>query len=100
MLAEMLLSHSVHDLCLVGSKGCGKTALVKRFANLLGYEQEPVLLYQDMGSRDLVQQRTTLPNGDTTWVETPLVSAALKGKLAILDGIHRLHPSTLSQLQR
>ncbi|CAN7939417.1 unnamed protein product, partial [Ixodes hexagonus] len=100
LLAEMLLSHSAYDICLIGSKGCGKTALVNQFASLLGYEQEVVLLYQDMGSRDLVQQRTTLADGDTTWVEAPLVTAALEGKMAVLDGIHRLHPSTVSQLQR
>ncbi|KAG0410878.1 hypothetical protein HPB47_012009, partial [Ixodes persulcatus] len=100
LLAEMLMSHSAYDICLIGSKGCGKTALVKQFASLLGYEQEVVLLYQDMGSRDLVQQRTTLADGNTTWIEAPLVTAALEGKMAVLDGIHRLHPSTISQLQR
>ncbi|XP_064465910.1 von Willebrand factor A domain-containing protein 8-like isoform X2 [Ornithodoros turicata] len=100
LLAEMVQSHSLHDVCVIGSKGCGKSAVAKQFADLLGYEHELLLLYQDMGSRDLLQQRTTLPNGDTTWTETPLVTAALEGKLAVLDGIHRLHPSTLLQLQR
>lgn len=53
-----------------------------------------------MTSRDLVQQRTTLPNGDTVWQNSPLVTAALEGKMAVLDGIHRIHPSTLAVIQR
>lgn len=100
LLGEIMQSHSTHDICLIGSKGCGKSAVARQFADLLGYERELLLLYQDMSSRDLLQQRTTLPTGDTTWAETPLVTAALEGKLAVLDGIHRLHPSTLLQLQR
>jgi hypothetical protein len=53
-----------------------------------------------MTSRDLIQQRTTLPNGDTVWRNSPLVTAALEGKLAILDGIHRIHASTLAVIHR
>lgn len=53
-----------------------------------------------MTARDLIQQRTTLPNGDTIWKYSPLVAAAVEGKLAILDGLHRLHSSTLSILHR
>jgi hypothetical protein len=53
-----------------------------------------------MTSRDLIQQRTTLPNGDTTWQNSPLVTAALEGKLAVLDGVHRIHPSTLAVIHR
>ncbi|KAF3429906.1 hypothetical protein E2986_02885 [Frieseomelitta varia] len=54
----------------------------------------------DMTSRDLIQQRTTLSNGDTVWKNSPLVDAALHGKLAILDGINRIDPSTLAILHR
>lgn len=53
-----------------------------------------------MTSRDLIQQRTTMPNGDTVWKNSPLVVAALQGKLAILDGVHRVHSSTLAVLYR
>lgn len=55
---------------------------------------------QDMTARDLLQQRYTLPNGDTAWRPSPLVTAALEGKLVILDGIHRINPGTLAVLQR
>lgn len=53
-----------------------------------------------MTSRDLVQQRVTSTTGDTEWQFSPLVTAALEGKMAILDGIHRLHHGTLAVLHR
>uniref|UniRef100_A0A8C4W504 von Willebrand factor A domain containing 8 n=1 Tax=Gopherus evgoodei TaxID=1825980 RepID=A0A8C4W504_9SAUR len=100
LLAEMMQSHMVKDMCLIGGKGCGKTVIAKEFASMLGYNIEPVMLYQDMTARDLVQQRYTLPNGDTAWRPSPLVTAALDGKLVILDGIHRVNSGTLAVLQR
>ncbi len=53
-----------------------------------------------MTSRDLLQQRGTLPNGDTTWRLAPLITAALEGSIALLDGLHRVNPSTLAVLHR
>ncbi|XP_059052100.1 von Willebrand factor A domain-containing protein 8 [Achroia grisella] len=100
LLCEILLSHSVGDFCIVGPKGCGKSLLVNQLASLLGYTIEPIVLYQDMTARDLMQQRTTLDNGDTVWKNSALVEAALKGHLAVLDGLHRIHPSTLAVLHR
>ncbi|KAL2310830.1 hypothetical protein Nmel_002507, partial [Mimus melanotis] len=100
LLAEMMQSHMVKDMCLIGGKGCGKTVIAKEFADMLGYSIEPIMLYQDMTARDLLQQRYTLPNGDTAWRPSPLVTAALEGKLVLLDGIHRINPGTLAVLQR
>ncbi|XP_020295442.1 von Willebrand factor A domain-containing protein 8 isoform X2 [Pseudomyrmex gracilis] len=100
LLASMLESHLASDFCLIGPKGCGKSTTVRRLADLLGYEVEPIVLYQDMTSRDLIQQRTTSLNGDTVWRNSPLVDAALHGKLAVLDGINRIHSSTLAILHR
>ena len=51
-------------------------------------------------SRELLQQRTTLANGDTTWRLSTLVVAALDGRLAVLDGVHRLDMGTLAVLKR
>lgn len=53
-----------------------------------------------MGARDLWQQRSTLPNGDTIWRPSILFNAAIEGKIAVLDGLHRLNMDTLSTLQR
>ncbi|XP_072747214.1 von Willebrand factor A domain-containing protein 8 [Anoplolepis gracilipes] len=100
LLASMLESHLVSDFCLIGPKGCGKSTTVRRLADLLGYQVEPIVLYQDMTSRDLIQQRTTSLSGDTVWRDSPLVEAALNGKLAVLDGINRIHSSTLAILHR
>lgn len=57
-------------------------------------------LLKDMTSRDLVQQRVTNAEGDTSWQFSPLITAALNGKMALLDGIHRLHHGTLALLHR
>uniref|UniRef100_A0A8C7VAX1 von Willebrand factor A domain-containing protein 8 n=1 Tax=Oncorhynchus mykiss TaxID=8022 RepID=A0A8C7VAX1_ONCMY len=100
LLAEMVQSHLVKDMCLIGAKGCGKSVVAKEFAEMLGYSIEPVMLYQDMTARDLLQQRYTLANGDTAWRPSPLVTAAQEGKLLLLDGIHRVNLGTLSVLSR
>ncbi|KAM6179532.1 von Willebrand factor A domain-containing protein 8 [Erethizon dorsatum] len=100
LLAEMMQSHMVKDICLIGGKGCGKTVIAKNFADTLGYNIEPIMLHQDMTARDLLQQRYTLPNGDTAWRSSPLVNAAVEGKLVLLDGIHRVNAGTLAVLQR
>ena len=60
----------------------------------------PLIFLQDMTSRELLQQRTTLPNGDTSWRLSPLVTASREGRLAVLDGIHRLDAGTLGVLKR
>ncbi|KAH3874331.1 hypothetical protein DPMN_037573 [Dreissena polymorpha] len=99
-MADMLTSHHVKDFCIIGPRGCGKSALMKKFAALLGYHVEPIMLYQDMTSRDLLQQRTTLSNGDTAWRLSPLVTAAMEGSLAVLDGVHRINAGSFSVLQR
>jgi len=100
LLADMILSHSVGDVCLIGPRGCGKSALVKQMTDLLGYRTETIQLYADMTARDLLQQRTTTETGDTVWRLSPLVEAAIEGKLAVLDGLHRVHRGTLAVLQR
>ncbi len=84
----MMQDHALgRDLCLVGPKGCGKTAAVHAFASMLGYHAETVHLYKDMTSRDLCQRRTTSAAGNTSWEITPLIQAALAGHLLILDGV-------------
>jgi len=53
-----------------------------------------------MTSRDLVQQRKMLPNGDTIWRHAELVEAALNGGLAVLEGLQRIHHSILNAIFR
>ncbi|KAI5717390.1 hypothetical protein M8J77_005124 [Diaphorina citri] len=87
-------------LRVYGPRGCGKTTLVNQYVKTLGYIVEPIALYQDMTARDLLQQRSTKQDGDTVWQNSALVNAALSGHLAVLDGLHRVHASTLCVLQR
>lgn len=100
VLVELMQTHAAHDFCVIGARGCGKSILVEKFAHLLGYELEPIMLYQDMTSRDLLQKRVTEPNGDTTWMMSPLVEAALNGRLAVLDGLHRINQGSFAVLHR
>lgn len=53
-----------------------------------------------MTARDLLQQRSTLPNGDTVWRPSALLNSAIEGKMAILDGLHRLNTGTLFTIHR
>lgn len=100
LISEMLQTTAVSDLCLIGPAGCGKTVSITKTAEILNKKTETIILYQDITARDLLQQRTTLENGDTVWRFSPLVMAALEGKIAVIDGLHRIHPSTLSVLHR
>lgn len=79
-LAEMLVAHAAGDVCLVGPRGCGKSALAEQFAALLRYETVPVLLHKDMSARDLLQQRVTDHEGNTAWRASALVKAAIDGR--------------------
>ncbi|BFZ13746.1 hypothetical protein BsWGS_16785 [Bradybaena similaris] len=74
VLSQMIQSHLVKDFCVIGVR--------------------------DMTSRDLLQQRSTLPNGDMVWGPSPLVTAALEGSLAVLDGVHRVNAGSFSVFHR
>ena len=100
-LVDMMLSHSSQsDFCLIGPQGSGKTELIKKFASLLDYRIETIYMYKDMNSRDLLQQRITLTNGDTKWLNSALVNSCLNGDLIVLDGIHRLRDDMILFLRR
>ena len=43
-----------------------------------------------MSARDLLQSRVTMPSGDTKWQWSPLIEACVTGRVAVLDGIHRV----------
>lgn len=99
-LVSMMLAHSVGDFCVIGSKGVGKSALMRNFGRNLGYKVEFIPLYKDMSSRDLLQRRSTTFSGDTIWENSALVKAAMSGALAVMDGIDTLSFGTMVSLQR
>ena len=41
-----------------------------------------------------------MENGDTVWRPSPLLSAAIHGKIAVMDGLHRLNSGTLFTIRR
>jgi hypothetical protein len=47
-----------------------------------------------MNSRELLQRRKMLENGDTIWEDSQLVKAAKEGRLCVLDGIDRGNKNT------
>ena len=104
--ATRLISDVCQDLavgatpCIVGGKGCGKSAVVSEVAHLLGYSGSTtsIHVYKDMGARDLLVRRTTSETGDSMWELSPLLKTAVSGGLAVLDGVHRLSRETLSSL--
>ncbi|KAG7391169.1 von Willebrand factor A domain-containing protein 8 [Phytophthora pseudosyringae] len=101
VLAEMIQDHAVgRDLCVLGAKGSGKSALVRLFAHRMGYATELFSLFKDMTARDLLQRRSTDSHGNTRWEDSPLIHAARNGHLAVLDGVHRLGRDSLGVLQR
>eukprot|EP01116_Phalansterium_solitarium_P000081 TRINITY_DN10050_c0_g5_i1.p1 TRINITY_DN10050_c0_g5~~TRINITY_DN10050_c0_g5_i1.p1 ORF type:complete len:1481 (+),score=541.02 TRINITY_DN10050_c0_g5_i1:2061-6503(+) len=101
LLLQMLQDHARgRDLLLIGPHGSGKSTVIRRFAELLGYEIETLTLYKDLSTRDLLQRRTTDAGGNSIWQASPLVSAAVDGKLAVLDNVDRLPLDALAVLQR
>lgn len=100
-MGELLESYECRrDICLLGERGSGKSVVISRLASLIGSKLEPIVLYKDMTARDLTQQRATKQDGDTVWRNSPLVQAALEGKLALLDGLDQVHSSTLAVIFR
>ncbi len=53
-----------------------------------------------MSARDLLQRRTTTDQGETVWVDSPIVAGMREGRLVVLDGVHRLAPGVLAVLAR
>jgi len=46
ILSDLALSHCVGDMCIIGPRGCGKTAILNQFATTFNYEMETISLYQ------------------------------------------------------
>ncbi|KAH8070241.1 ATPase [Aureococcus anophagefferens] len=88
VLSAMLRDHCAGiDVCLCGWRGVGKTALARCFADALGYRVRTIFCYKDMGARDFLQRRVTDDRGNTGWKDSALVDAALRGDVAVLDGL-------------
>ena len=49
-----------------------------------------IFCFKEMSVRELLTRRSTDADGTTEWKWGPLLQAAIRGDLAVLDGIHRL----------
>ena len=99
-LMQLLHGSIGSDFCVLGPKGVGKTHLVQGLLRAMKLPSRYFYLYKGMTARDLLQRRGTLQNGDTTWIDSPIVIAALKGEVAVLEGLDTLVPGTAAVLQR
>ena len=84
-------------ICLMG--GAGKSFLASELPQLLGGTSAMIVpLFRDMSSRDLLATRVTSVDGNTDWVHSPIIQAAIEGKVVILEGIEELYRDSLSVL--
>ncbi|KAJ3255375.1 hypothetical protein HK103_006294 [Boothiomyces macroporosus] len=101
ILTRMMQSHVLHqDMILVGPKSSSKTFCINEFARVLDYDTVTVNLYRDMTARDFLQRRNTRNDGTTFWQDSPIITAAKQGKIAVLDGVHWIHSEVLAALSR
>ncbi|KAG6885080.1 hypothetical protein C0993_006041 [Termitomyces sp. T159_Od127] len=63
------------------------STLVKVFGQVLGYEQEVIHMYKELGGRELVMRRKIQDGGATTWEPSPLIEGAWAGQLVHLSGL-------------
>ena len=87
--------------CIVASAGSGKSRIAKALADARFSGALTVFpLFHEMTARDLLQRRVTDEEGNTIWVDSPIVSAARTGGLVVMDGFDRIDCSALSSLRR
>lgn len=104
LIVDLKLGRGV---CLLGSKGSGKSHIISRVVNWYDAVGPPSFfpLYQEMTVRDMLQTRiTTQENVSSStrsaWKDSPLVVAARTGAICILDGIDRVDTHCLLSLSR
>eukprot|EP00759_Apiculatamorpha_spiralis_P049025 PhF_6_TR44166/c0_g1_i1/m.67642 len=96
---QLLEESAENSVCVVGASGTGKSSLIRNAFRDCSDDVITIQCYKDMTTRELLMRRDIDENGNTVWVMAPLVLAALRGCVVILDGIHRLDAATLCALQ-
>jgi MoxR-like ATPase len=101
-LSALLQSYAAgRDICILAAKGEGKSFLLQQFLRAIGQPfAETLYLYKDMSSRDLIARRSTTQSGATVWINTCLIEAMKTGRIAVLDGLHRLNSGVINSLER
>lgn len=83
-------------ILLIGPQGVGKNMIVNELLHLLRQEQEYVQLHRDStaSSLTLCVEPATLD-----WLESPLVRAARRGCVAVIDEADKAPPEVVAQLR-
>ncbi|KAJ2992907.1 von Willebrand factor A domain-containing protein 8 [Globomyces sp. JEL0801] len=101
LISRMIQCHIMEqDFIIVGPKSSSKTICIREFARNLNMELLTVHLFNDMTTRDFLQIRQTRDDGSTCWVDSPLVTAAKKGCIAVLDGLEWVSADVLAGIGR
>jgi len=90
-MAGSLLEPSGAPLLLIGDQGTGKNKLTDRLLQLLGLEREYMQLHRDSTVQSLTVV-PTLTGGLLEWVDSPLVNAVKKGRVAVIDEVGACAP--------
>ena len=81
--------------CIIGPRCSGKSVAARAALTALGGESTAVFhtlhVYKELSSMDLLQRRTLNANGNSSWTNSPLVTAAMDGVPIVLDGVHRVN---------
>lgn len=99
LLRDMAIDWQLHEnLLLVGNQGVGKNKVVDVFLQLLSRPRVYMQLSRDttVGALTL---RPTLKAGRLVYQESPLVLAARRGYVLVLDEVDKAPPSVLASLK-
>ena len=83
------------DAMLLGSHPAALRQLVFRFAELTEREVEVVSISRDTTESDLKQRRELVGGGSVEYVNQPVVEAALRGRLLVLEGLEKAERNLL-----
>ena len=78
-------------LLLMGNQGVGKNKITDFFLQTLHLPREYMQLHRDSTAQTLVQQ-TSVRSGNLVYDDSPLVRAALYGRIAVIDEADKAPP--------
>lgn len=99
MLMWWMERESPSALYLWGHTGTGKTSLVAEFSARVNAPLYEMTASSEMDVTDLVGNFVML-DGDTIWVDSPLVMAVQSGGICLINEIDRMRPSVLVALNQ
>ena len=94
---EEMAARAAQDIFLLGPPGPARRRLAASFCELLGRECEWVTVHRDTTEADLKVRREIRGNG-SQFSDGPVVRAALRGRVLIIEGIERAERNVLSLL--